>query len=126
MKERDELARQLGDANSEIAAQTAEVKRLQQQLSIDQLLHEKTIGALTKTHCDTVRSLTKSIRDDVRSEYEAKEEELEKRFRERIRECSSVRKAQSPKGKRPADDAELDESERNSRPRKRSRGTELV
>lgn len=120
-KERDELARQLSDATAKIAAQATEANQLQKQMRNDQLVHNGTVDGLTKTHCDAVRSLTKSIRDDLRSEYEAKEDELVKRFGERIRECSSVQKAQSPKGKRSADDAELDESERNSRPRKRAR-----
>lgn len=125
-KERDDLARQLSDANTEIVAQRSKVKKLQQQLDIKQLPHDGTVDVSSKKYSDKMQSLVKSIEDDLQSQYKAKEEELEKRFGERVREGSSVQQTQAATGKRSADDAEFDESKRNSRPRKRTRITEPV
>ncbi|KAK0740337.1 hypothetical protein B0T18DRAFT_431673 [Schizothecium vesticola] len=49
-KERDELGRQLSDANTDIAAQTSEAKRLQQQLNTNQLLHDGTVDVPSKIY----------------------------------------------------------------------------
>ncbi|KAK1830689.1 hypothetical protein QBC39DRAFT_353014 [Podospora conica] len=48
---------------------------------------------LIKAHCDTIRDLGKSIEDDLRAKYKAKEEALENRFSDGIRDIKATHDA---------------------------------